>query len=449
MMNTAWRISGRTFFFLLLSLIGMSGTAVAADAQDAGDLRLVIVLSRHGVRSPTAEPGSLDAFSSKPWPTWTVQPGYLTPHGKQLMVMMGGWYRAYYAHAGLVPASGCMERASIDVTADDEQRTLESAHGLMDGFNPHCTMEIRSAPKQGPNALFSHGFTDVSDADRNEAVAAVLGRIGGDPQRLALAHAGLLTQMQAVLFGCQTNECTPAQAADKKKLLDQDSSVTAGHADGLVSIKSPLHNASTFAENFFLEYVEGMPMSDVAWGRISSLQLGQLLALHAAYSDINLRTPVIARAYAGHLATRILATLQQGAGQTAAAGGIGSSQEKIVFLVGHDTNIETLAGLLNLHWMLSEQPVDPTSTGGALVFELRQSKGAGGYRVRAYYVSQSMEQMRESAALSLEHPPEMAPIFIPGCSQATAGYDCPLDRFTQLVKQAVDASAIVKGAERQ
>jgi len=327
----------------------------------------------------------------------------------------------------------------MHVIADDEERTLESAHGLMDGFDPHCKIDIHPAPKQGPDALFSHGFADASDADRNEATAAVLGRIGGDPQRLALSNAGLLAQMQAVLLGCQASGCTSAQTAGKKVLLDQASSVTAGHGDGLVNIKSPLHNASTFVENFFLEYVEGMPMADVAWGRISPLQLGQLLALHAAYSDINLRTPVIARAYAGHLATRILATLQQGAGLKE-TGAIGPAPARIVFLVGHDTNIETLAGLLNLHWMLSEQPADPTSTGGALVFELRQAKGAGRYNVRAYYVSQSMEQMRQSTPLDLQHPPEMAPIFIPGCSQATPGFDCPLDQYARLVKQAADAS---------
>ena len=69
-MNIAWRHRSRTFCFLLLSLIGMLGTVRAADVQDVDELRLVIVLSRHGVRSPTAEPGALDAYASKPWPTW-------------------------------------------------------------------------------------------------------------------------------------------------------------------------------------------------------------------------------------------------------------------------------------------------------------------------------------------------------------------------------------------
>ncbi|GLQ45127.1 phosphoanhydride phosphohydrolase [Dyella lipolytica] len=440
-MNPSARVQSRAIGFLLCVLLGLSGTAKAVDTQNAGDLQLVIVLSRHGVRSPTAKPGSLDVFSSKPWPAWPVPAGYLTPHGKQLMAMMGSWYRAYYANAGLLPLDGCVASPSLYVVADDEERTLESAHGLMDGFDPNCAIEVHPSPKNGPDALFSHDFTHASDADRAEAMAAVLGRIGGDPKRLALANAGLLDQMQTVLLGCQSGTCTPAQTAGKKILLDQDSSIAPAHGDGLLSIKSPLHNASTFAENFFLEYAEGMPMSDVAWGRISSLQLGQLLTLHATYSDIGLRTPIIARSYAGHLATRILATLQQRADVKPTAEAIGSNKAKIVFLVGHDTNIETLAGLLDLHWMLAEQPADPTSTGGALVFELRREKGTDHYNVRAYYVSQSMEQMRESSMLDLKHPPELAPIFIPGCSPATPGYGCPLNRFAGLVKQANQSSA--------
>jgi 4-phytase/acid phosphatase len=242
------------------------------------------------------------------------------------------------------------------------------------------------------------------------------------------------------LFGCATGPCTAAQLAGNKVWADQESSIAPSSGDGLVNIKSPLHSASTFAENFFLEYVEGMPMSEVAWGNVTPVKLGQLLALHSSYSDISLRTPLIAKAYAGNLAARIAATLHQGAVSKAVAGAMGKPGAKFMFLVGHDTNIETLAGLLDMHWMLSEQPVDPTFTGGALVFELRRVANTGRYNVRAYYVSQSLEQMRNSTPLDLQRPPETAPIFIPGCSQATPGYDCPLDRFEQLVSRATSRS---------
>jgi 4-phytase / acid phosphatase len=426
----------RALYIAFLTMFGLSGNVMAASAGADGDLQLVIVLSRHGVRSPTATPGALDVYSAKPWPNWSVQPGYLTAHGKQLMAMMGGWYRSYYADAGLLPANGCLNPASIYVVADDEERTLESAHGLLDGFAAHCGLDVHAAPKSGPDAIFSHDVSSVGDAYRRLAAAAVLGRIGNDPARLAAANAAALADMQSVLLGCAPGSCAAAQTAGKKVLMDQDASIAPSSDDGLISIKSPLHNASTFAENFFLEYVEGMPMSQVAWGGLTPRKLGQLLALHSSYSDISLRTPVVAKAYAGTLARRIAATLQQAAAAKPVDGAIGYPGTKFMFLVGHDTNIETLAGLLDMHWMLSEQPVDPTFTGGALVFELRHAAGTGQYHVRAYYVSQSMEQMRDSIPLNSQHPPEQAPIFIPGCSQSTPGYDCPLDRFGKLISQA-------------
>ena len=429
----------RALYVVVIAAFGVFGNAAASAPAD-GDLQMVIVLSRHGVRSPTAKPGALDVYSFKPWPKWPVDPGYLTPHGKQLMTMMGGWYRAYYADAGLLPANGCLNSASIYVAADDEERTLESARGLADGFDTHCALDVHASMKSGPDALFSHDFSNASDADRNLAAAAVLGRIGNDSAHLAAANAGLLADMQSVLLGCMPGSCTAAQTTGKKVLMDQNSSIAPSNGDGLISIKSPLHVASTFAENFFLEYVEGMPMSDVAWGNITPTKLGQLLTLHSSYSDISERTPVVARAYAGNLATRIAATLQQGAGSKPVAGAIGKPGTKFMFLVGHDTNIETLAGLLDMHWMLSEQPVDPTFTGGALVFELRRAAMTNEYTVRAFYVSQSLEQMRQSTPLDLQHSPEKAAVFIPGCSQSTPGYDCPLDRFVSLVSRVTSTS---------
>ena len=427
----------RNICTLLLSACLLISATRAAQTPAPDELRLVIVLSRHGVRSPTAEPARLNAYSRDPWPAWPVPPGYLTPHGKQLMAIMGWWYRAHYAQAGLLPG-GCLD-AALSVVADDEQRTLESARGLMDGFEPHCPVTVQAAPRKGVDALFAHDSSDASPTLRTDAQAAVLGRIGGDATRMALANAGLIEQMESVLMDCAPDHCDADKASGKKWLMDQPASVTPGQGDELLSIKTPLHNASSLAEDMYLEYVEGMPKSNVAWGRMSPQSLGQLLALHSIYTNTSLRTPLIARAYAGHLAQRVLATLEQAAESKPAQNAIGTGKTKMVFLLGHDTNIETLAGLLDLHWLLPEQPADPTSVGGALVFELRQRHGSDRYDVRAYYVSQSMEQLRNGTELDTTHPPLIAPIYIPGCGTSAPGYDCPLGGFAARIKQALQA----------
>ena len=79
--------------------------------------------------------------------------------------------------------------------------------------------------------------------------------------------------------------------------------------------------------------------------------------------------------------------------------------------------------------------------GGALVFELRQSQSTGEYIVRASYVAQTLDQLRNQTPLTLAAPPAIAPVFIPGCSFGNATFDCPLRKFVELEKKAIDPLA--------
>ena len=53
------------------------------------------------------------------------------------------------------------------------------------------------------------------------------------------------------------------------------------------------------------------------------------------------------------------------------------------------------------------------------------------------YAVQSLSQLREKTPLTLAAPPSASPIFVPGCSGAGAGYDCPIEAFAAVVKGAV------------
>ena len=76
--------------------------------------------------------------------------------------------------------------------------------------------------------------------------------------------------------------------------------------------------------------------------------------------------------------------------------------------------------------------------GGTLVFELRQSQRTGEYIVRASYITQTMDQLRNRTALNGEFPPAIAPVFIPGCSIGNATFDCPLEGFVRMARQVID-----------
>jgi 4-phytase/acid phosphatase len=104
-----------------------------------------------------------------------------------------------------------------------------------------------------------------------------------------------------------------------------------------------------------------------------------------------------------------------------------------VFIAAHDTNIASIAGFLRAEWYVPGAQKTPTLPGGGLVFELRRRRADGSLWVRAKYISETLDQLRVDAPLSLQAPPAIVPVFIPACSTAAAGYDCPWTSFRREV----------------
>jgi 4-phytase/acid phosphatase len=73
-----------------------------------------------------------------------------------------------------------------------------------------------------------------------------------------------------------------------------------------------------------------------------------------------------------------------------------------------------------------------------MVLQLRQSQSTGEYLIRASYIAQTLDQLRNQIPLTLDAPPAIAPVFIPGCSADNATFDCPLGRFVRIASQLID-----------
>jgi 4-phytase/acid phosphatase len=180
-------------------------------------------------------------------------------------------------------------------------------------------------------------------------------------------------------------------------------------------LSGPIAEGASGAEDFLLEYLDDKPMSDVAWGRAGAVDVAALLALHPLAYTITARPPYIANRAAGPLARRILAGLTGG--------------NKFSVLVGHDTNIADLGGMLNLHWALGGYPADDPPPGGGILFLLSHDKATEQKYVTAFYQVQTMDQIRNLEAA----PPAMEALPIPGCGDSTAPTACTLAAFSKLV----------------
>jgi 4-phytase / acid phosphatase len=428
-----------SFFLLTTTLLPAQSSSPASSKQNE-ELRFVVYLSRHGVRSPTGSSEQYNLYSSAPWPHWSVQPGYLTAHGYQLMQIFGAWDRQQLFGEGLLSATGCEDSTHVTIYADSDQRTRETGKALAAGLFPGCALAVKGLPEGTHDVLFHPLGAHHEALDPALAVAAIAGGIGGDPNNPTDAYRAQLAELDRILGHCGNNVASADKQqvpmANRQSILNIPARLTSGSQDHLGELRGPLSVASTLTENLLLEYTEGMDAINVGWGCVNGANLRSLLDLHTAASEISQRPEPIARAQTANLLHLVSLSLSQAATGKSQAGAIGRIDDRALFLIGHDTNIASIAGLLNLNWIADGRRND-TPPGGALVFELWQS-AAGEDSVRLYYTTQTLEQMRSAMVLSKENPPVRVPVFIPSCSRAD--FSCSLADFGQALRTLTSES---------
>src|SRR5262245_20993578 len=196
------------------------------------DLLKVVILSRHGVRSPLVDPSD---WSASQWPKWQCGerpccPGYLTPQGAALARQMGEYYGATYRALLAGPAGSCPAKNDLWIWADTDQRTLVTSRSLLQGLLlPGCDVQsylnwhgkAAGAPAAEPAAgtcpkgkdddrIFHPVTSDGAcrlDADRAEKE---MRRVAGQKFELLLARtAKALDTAQCTLQCCLHRTCQP------------------------------------------------------------------------------------------------------------------------------------------------------------------------------------------------------------------------------------------------
>lgn len=416
----------------LRPLLAAVAALAASSAAAAPTLERVVIVERHGVRSPTKAPEALSAFSAQPWPTWPVGVGVLTDHGAQDMRLMGAALRQAYAAKGLLPQTGCPVAGAVDVWADGaDQRTRASGQLMLDGAFPGCGLVARHGPEGESDPVFDAVGAGACPIDGAEAQAAVLDRVKGDLDHPARDYGPAQAALYQVLAGPDAGPCRDASGACA--VLAANTLSTRG--DGL-KLQGGMGVGATIAESLLLEYAEGLPADVVGWGRAASAaRIASLMPVHRAESDLMRRTPYLAEHNAAVLLADIANAVEGKPGLPGAAGAAGAAPSFAVF-AGHDTNLDNLAGSLGLDWRLPGQP-DETPPGGALAFEVWRD-AHGRRTVRAEVIYQSLDQLREASPPDAAHPVGRVPVRLAGCAPDKTGA-CRLDAFLREARAAVPA----------
>lgn len=146
---------------LAAAVAGAVMLSAGAQAQDTAapegyQLQQVLIMSRHNLRAPLANNGSvLEQSTAKAWPQWDVPGGQLTTKGGVLEVYMGHYMREWLAQQKLVTSGECPPENAVYAYANSLQRTVATAQFFITARSraaaSRCITSLRWAPWTRPS----------------------------------------------------------------------------------------------------------------------------------------------------------------------------------------------------------------------------------------------------------------------------------------------------------
>ncbi|MFG1175252.1 bifunctional glucose-1-phosphatase/inositol phosphatase [Erwiniaceae bacterium CAU 1747] len=404
------------------ALSGVSAWAADSDYQ----LEQVLMMSRHNLRAPLADNGSVLAQATKKaWPKWDVPGGQLTTKGGVLEVYMGRYTREWLAQQGLIRDGECPSSDAIYAYANSLQRTVATAQFFITGAFPGCDVKVSHQDEMGAmDPIFNPVITRNSEDFNKQALSAM----NAEGEKLALKPA--FQRLEKIIDYKNSPACSGKKQCDLSSDNQNTFSADNGKEPG---VSGPLKVGNALVDAFTLQYYEGLPLDQVAWGQIKTPeQWKELSAIKNGYQDTLFTSPPVAREVAAPLVDYIRSMLIDQDKDSA---------PKVTLMVGHDSNIASLLTALDFKpYELADQN-ERTPIGGMIQFQRWVDKKNNRELVKVEYVYQSSEQLRNAEPLSLDNPPKRVTLQMTGCQTDANGF-CPWDQFTAVLNTALQGTSM-------
>ncbi|WP_127103035.1 MULTISPECIES: histidine-type phosphatase [unclassified Asaia] len=380
---------------------GLSVSASSPGAQDRLDR--VVLVARHGIRSPTQDPATLARETGVIWPEWPVVAGQLTDHGRAtLRVMMEDIARFYDLACKTIRHSAqqrpCLSRPAPVIWADSaDERTMQSGEIMAAAFTRNDAIGAQGLFLGKRDPLFEGASPGFITQNYGAIHQDVEGAREEDRDHRSAAVSEGLASLQAFL--------APRGCADNTEPCFAEA-LTTGQKKGRPVLEGGGVLAASLAENLLLIYVEGLDRShreqtSPDWvKRIDPRLLSRVLPVHEAMARLTRRRGVLVQEKAHLLAEVIERFLSGEAVRLSDTMPLGRTTRFLAF-AGHDTTLDALAARYGLDWHFSDQP-DGTAPDTTMAFERWLSpSGVVSYRVRLFH--QSLAALREGRGLDLRH----------------------------------------------
>ena len=369
----------------------------------ASDYRLeqVVVLSRHNIRSPLSEKGSVvSEITPHDWFEWTSNTGELSLRGAMLETTMGQYFRLWLEKEGLFPENYIPKDGAVRFYANALQRTQATARYFSAGLLPVAVVPVeRHLEYNSRDGVFLpliRFMNEEYDRDIRDEIAA---RGGGDG--LSGYSESLHDAIALLMEVTDMNESEAYRSGTYGSLLEDETILILEEGEE-PKAAGPIKTACSVADALVLQYYEEPDDLKAAFGHELTVDdwktIGSVLAV---YEQMLFTAPLLVPILANPMLKELYAELN-------------AQGREFTFLCGHDSTLTSVLAALGVEDYELPGAVEPTTPIGAkVVFERWvNEKGASYFKVELIY--QSTEQLRSIQPLSLETPPMIVPIFFEG-----------------------------------
>ena len=287
---------------VILVVCGVNGQAQTKRSDDFRakyELKEVVVMSRHNIRSPLTSGGAAYMrVTPYEWFKWTSPGSQLSLRGGALETEMGQFFRKWVVAEGLLPDNCRPVGSQVLFYANSRQRTFATAKYFSAGFLPFANVEIQHKyyeDKMDP--VFTPQFTKMNEQYRQQVMAEINAMHGG-PQVWMQSVQPTLTLMEEVIDMAHS----PAAGNDTTHFWYGDTQFILKKGDE-PRMKGGYTLANSVADALVLQCYEsesmaafGHELSEEQWRKICGVKEvydGLLFTTHSA--AVNLAYPLVSR----------------------------------------------------------------------------------------------------------------------------------------------------------
>lgn len=404
----------RSIFYSLLILLLLSPSFMMAQLQRSQDfknkyeLKEVVILSRHNIRSPLSTNGSaLSRLTPHQWTKWSSAPSELTLRGGALETMMGQFFRKWLVDKGLFKENCVPSVDEVNFYANSMQRTIATAQYFSSGFMPLANIHVnyRFTPSKMDPVFFPR-LTKLSDAYKAQVMKEIAA-MGGKKGIVGINKN--LEDSYAITAKVLDLKDSPAcKSGETCAFNDYNTQITLKKGEE-PNMKGSLKLANSASDAFILQYYEEPDAKKAAFGHdITYADWEKIARIKDVYGDVLFTAPSVAV----NVAHPLLVYLND---ELNAVG------RKFTFLCGHDSNIASVDAALGVEsYELPNAIEKKTPIGCKLVFEKWEDQDGNAY-IAVNLVYQNPDQLRGMELLTLDNPPMVFSLKLKGLLENADG----------------------------